>query len=291
MKTISFFNEKGGVGKSILNVMYASWLQYKHGIKVGFADFNDRIETNRSNEINYKKANGTYDAIKDNEFWPIVSVDHKYVLQCERQRIFGNAKWFDEQIKSGPLKDMDVVVIDFPGSLDGGSYRQLASYRLISQTVLTCDADKESMIAALKINKMAARLAPEMNVIGFVNKARLNQKNYERRYYDEVKAPLMSLGMRLLPDTVSYSDRIVALDKPDIMRSSLIYPDWNNPAFEGGKDLGIENLFIDVTRELRKSMDIRGTKETDLSFVDSLVKTADGRQYKGSSFPEYEIKD
>lgn len=288
MKTITFFNEKGGVGKSIMNVMYASWLQYKHGLKVGFVDFNDRIEVNRQNEIAFKKDNGAFDALKDREFWPIHSVDHKIVNHQKRSGIFGNALWFDNLIKNN-LKDKDVVIVDFPGSLDGGAFIELVNYRLLSQVVLVCDADRDAMVAALNINRMVTSAVPEVNIFGFVNKARLNQKNFERRYYEEVKAPLMKLGMRVLPDTVSYSDRIVNLDKPDIMRSSLMYPDWDNPAFAGGRDLGIENLFTDVTRELKKCRDIRGTGKTDLSFADSLTKTDDGRQFKGSSFPEYEL--
>lgn len=289
MKTIAFFNEKGGVGKSIMNVMFASWLQYKHGLKVGLADFNDRIENNRANEVAARRRLGTYDALKDREPWPIASVDHNFVRNCTRRKLFGNAMWFDAQIKNGPLKDRDVVVVDFPGSLDGGSFTELVSYRLVSQVVLVCDADKEVMLAALNMNKMVTSMVPEVNVMGFVNKARLNQKNYERKYYEEVKDPLMKLGLRLLPDTVSYSERIINLDRPDIMRSSLTYPDWDSPAFAGGRDLGIENLFTDVARELRRSMEIRGTGTADLSFVDSLSKTDDGRQFRGSSFPEYEI--
>jgi cellulose biosynthesis protein BcsQ len=50
MKTITFFSEKGGVGKSSFSIMYASWLS-KHGIDVALADFNHRISRYRESEI------------------------------------------------------------------------------------------------------------------------------------------------------------------------------------------------------------------------------------------------
>ena len=40
MKTITFFSEKGGVGKSTFSIMLASWLHHKMGVKVALADFN-----------------------------------------------------------------------------------------------------------------------------------------------------------------------------------------------------------------------------------------------------------
>ena len=54
MKTLTFFNEKGGVGKSLHTIMYASWLQYSVGAKVAVFDLESptsRLDLIRRQEL------------------------------------------------------------------------------------------------------------------------------------------------------------------------------------------------------------------------------------------------
>ena len=51
MKTVSFYNEKGGVGKTTFSILYASWLKYKHGVDVAVVDLNNRIASYRKDEM------------------------------------------------------------------------------------------------------------------------------------------------------------------------------------------------------------------------------------------------
>ena len=105
-----------------------------------------------------------------------------------------------------------------------------------------------------------------------------------------MKDKFEEINFRVLPDMVSQSERIKKIEDVSIIRSTFEFPDWDQKCFAGNRDLGIENLFIDVTRELVKTPDILETPEADLSFIKSIEKERnDSRQLVGTSFPEYEM--
>lgn len=123
MKTFSFFNEKGGVGKSLHTIMFASYLCYSCGAKVMVVDFENpipRLKPIRDKEIElmndpssplarYLSSHGTPDV-----FYEIVSVfrDRKYLFTKE------NSAWLLEHTKK-MLSEFgyDYVLFDFPGTL------------------------------------------------------------------------------------------------------------------------------------------------------------------------------
>ena len=47
MKVITFFNEKGGSAKSTFATIFASWLQYEHGVNTAVVDIDNRIARDR----------------------------------------------------------------------------------------------------------------------------------------------------------------------------------------------------------------------------------------------------
>ena len=54
MKRITFFNEKGGTGKTTFNALFASWLAYEKGKRVFVQDFdypNYQLLNIRKNEV------------------------------------------------------------------------------------------------------------------------------------------------------------------------------------------------------------------------------------------------
>ena len=107
--------------------------------------------------------------------------------------------------------------------------------------------------------------------------------------YMNLGRTLTKKGLPMLPDMVSHSDRMMTIDKVDIIRSTFGYPDFDSPAFTRSRDLGIQNLFIDVTRELAATEDQRRTAPSDLTFIEGLEKQNDGRCFTGSAFPQYEL--
>lgn len=290
MKTITFFSEKGGVGKSSFSIMYASFLQ-KNGVKVALADFNHRIERYRENEIkarnNYIKNNpdAGIEPLDPEKSWPVKTAWLKEIEPYKEEGITTPfASWFTDNIKNGLFAGKDVIVCDFPGSLADGSFTNLLVTKYLNLIVTPTEKDDMTLSSTLKLNKL---LKDRYNHCVFINKAQLGLKNFRNSYLNLGKK-MANLGIRMLPDIVTYSERMGTIDKVDLLRSTFDYSMPEELAARGLSDLGITNLFIDVTRELAKTADLPGTGVADLTFIDKIQKTNDGRSFKGSSFPEYE---
>ena len=295
MKTISFFSEKGGVGKSSYSIMYASWLHHQHGLKVALADFNNRVYNYRRSEMANRRQ--FIESNPDTEIkpydeslsWPIINCLSSDVREIRRNTGTNcpYANWFENEVSNGRLKGYDVVVLDFPGSLTGGEYLQMMAIGDIGLTVIPTEKDEMTLQSTLTLSRMLQNQDKKHCV--FITKAQLGLRNFRGQYFKLAKL-LVERGMPVLPDLVSYSERISTFDKVDIIRSTFGFPDFSTSEFEKGKDLGLENLFIDVTRELASTQDLKGTDEVNLDFINEMTKHNDGRQFNGSAFPEYEIK-
>ena len=289
MKTITFFSEKGGVGKSSFSMMYASWLHYKYGVKVGLADFNRRILAYRNEEIEQRnllrKNNPDIKPFNVLKTWPIVDVNYERTRELRRSGVQQPyAVWLEEQCVDGRLTGMDVVLCDFPGSLSGYEFIQNISLHMLNLIVIPTDKDPMTLDSTFKLHDMIRKY----NHCAFINKARTNLNN-QRASYLKFAELLVKEGLPLLPDLISNSDRMMSIEKVDNIRSTFGFPDFDLPEYGASKDLGIGNLFIDVTRELAKTKDLRGTGTADLSFVERLRKVDDGRQLRGTQYKDYEI--
>lgn len=293
MRTISFFSEKGGSGKTSFLIMYASWLKYRYGVSVAVADFNNRIWFYRKSEISER---GTF--IKEHpeaqarpfdigRVWPIVG---GYANEIEPYRNEAEkhpyATWFRNEYLKGRLKDYDIVLCDFPGDSSGNAFLDLVSLRLINLIIVPTERDQMTIDSTLGLCN--ALSAGGQNYCCFINNARLGIRNFQGMDA-QLGQELTRKGIPMLPDMITFSERIMTICLVDIIRSTFDFPDFTKDEFERISDLGLGNLFIDVTRELKKTKDIEGTGIADLSFVDGLGKTDDGRMFRGSSFPEYEI--
>lgn len=293
MKTIAFFNEKGGVGKSSISIMYASWL-YMNGVKVGVADFNERITTYRNMEIEareiLRKQNPEIPPLDVNSTWPILEPRLRDIdnLRANYQQ-YPYAAWFEEQFtKGGPFEGFDVIVCDFPGGLQGTELTDLLILDMINYVAIPTEIDPQTRVATINVHKLLSVKGCEVNHSVFLNKANLNLPNLRSIYFKQMKN-FIDDGLPMLPDIITYSERMMKIDTVSHMRSTFYYPNFDLPEFGESRDHGVGNLFIDVTRELVKCKDIKGTGKADLSFINGFRKRADKRQYPGSSFPEYEI--
>lgn len=290
MKTITFFSEKGGVGKSSFTIMYASALQYKYGIKVGIADFNKRIEGYRKAEINNRelrrKTNPDIPPFDIENAWPIYTVRNQEIADLQKMGYQNPyATWLDGKLRN-ELKDMDVVLLDFPGSLTGKEFIQVAGMHMINLIVIPTEKDEMTLQSTQMLHNVLVK--NKSNHCVFINKAQLGLRNL-RATYLKLGEILIQKGFPMLPDMVTYSEKMMSIDKIDNFRSTFQFPDFNLPEFGASKDLGIQNLFIDITRELKKTPDLKGTSKANLSFADTLTKVNDGRQLTGTPYRQYEI--
>lgn len=294
MKIITFFSEKGGVGKSSFSILFASWLKYNHGIKVGLADYNNRISGYRNTEINNRKRMiekhpelqlQPHDV---DSAWPIVVAKAKEIADEARNgSIVPNAAWLKREIQNGRLSDMDVVICDFPGSLSGHEFTDVYSQQMLGLIVIPIERDEMTIQSTYRLIKTLN--GRESDYAVFINRAQLGLNNM-KKVYEKFAELLKARGFKMLPDMISYSERMLSIDKVDIIRSTFAFPDFSKPEFAGSRDLGINNLFIDITKLLNAAPDYEGTGHTDLSFIDRCNKKNDGRNFTGSSFPELEIK-
>lgn len=295
MKTITFFSEKGGVGKSTFAILYASWLHYKYGVKVALADYNFRIDAYRRDELRERAKliarDPSVPAFDETDAWPILTADAASINEIEK-RCMGQfnpyVEWFREKTyRYGGMQDMDVVVCDFPGSLTGGEYSGLAMSNFLNLTVIPVERDPMTMKSTELMHDIAER--NNLNHCMFLTKVRVELVNLRKPYMLLADRIINRLQWPLLPDMVSYSERIRSLDKVENIRSTFEFADFDGPVWGKSRDLGIENLFIDVTKELDRTADLPKTKAADLSFVYALEKRNDGRGLKGTAFPDYEI--
>lgn len=291
MKSITFYSEKGGVGKSSFVILYASWLSYVHGVKVGVADFNERIANYRRAEVNQREALRKNDpslpSFDERTAWPIVTAYPGDIITLKKSGYQKpNAAWLKRQIgQDGPLAQVDVLLCDFPGSLSGMEFLDIASLRMLNLVVIPTENDKMTERSTKKLHSL---LKPGYNHCIFLNKANMNLAQMKARSREYVRQ-MTKAGYPMLPDIISATDRMGAIDKVDNMRSTFGFPTFETDADGRPKDFGIGNLFIDVTRELAKTADLPGTNRTDLSFVEGLSKNPDERQSGDSAFPEYQI--
>lgn len=301
MKTITFFSEKGGVGKSSFSIMYASWLK-KHGVDVGLVDFNNRITNYRAEEIknreklirtNPDKGIAPFD---EAAAWPIHTVGAREIMDYRKSGVGitqAYAQCLYDHIHYKDMKGKEVLVLDYPGSLSGQEFPQCFIGRLVSFIAMPTERDPMTLDSTWKMHSFFRKQAERdpfyenMHCV-FMNKAQLGLNNMRSIYYKLMKR-LVDSGLPMLPDMITYTERMASIDKVDIFRSTFGYPDFDAPEYEKVSDLGLGNLFIDITRELALRPDVEGTAPAPIRFVEGLEKKDDGRQFKGSAYPRYEI--
>lgn len=300
MKTITFFSEKGGVGKSTMTIMYASWLQ-SHGVKVAVADYNNRVNSYRKNEMETRKerikealnaGKPAPSELNPSKTWPIHTVDPAEILNMKRQGIrCPYSQWFSDRVNKG-LSEYDVVLLDFPGSITGGEFGELLATDKLNIIINPIENEQMTVRSTMwlkdVIEQMNNKTTNKTPLYIFINRAQLGLTNMRKIYFEFAKK-LCEKGFPLLPDMISYSEKMMDMKKVDIFKSTFGYPDFSKDEYGKAKDLGLGNLFIDVTTLLDRTEDLKDTKPADLSFVKKMKKVNDGRQLDFTPFPELEL--
>lgn len=290
MKTISFYNEKGGVGKTTFTILYASFLKYKHGIDVAVLDLNNRISIYRKDEIANKKAMDILDRYDMDSAWPIIQPAKEELQKFKGQKM-PLSNWLNEKILDGQFNDCQVLLVDLPGAAPTKEFGQMIFGKHINLYVIPTDRNAMTVRSTMAVYHAIDTYAgePKPTVAAFINQIQtyISPKEYER-----VAQILKNVKLQLLPDMISFSERLKTLNRENIIVSTLEYPNWSDKAFEGSKDLGIENLFIDVTKLLSETEDHENTKKANLTFCYGLHKEfREDRQLIHSSFPKFDFPE
>ena len=289
MKTISFFNEKGGVGKSTYTILYASWLKYKHGLDVAVVDLNSRIGQYRKDEIKYKKGLNIIDQYDLSKAWDIIAPNKEQMKKYKGQAM-PLSIWLDEEIRDGMLTGKDVVLIDLPGAAVGKEFSEMLLGQQIGMFAIPTHRNMMTIRATTSTNNTINTYKNyPVTVVNFITQI---QTYVKIAVYEELANAFIKMHLQVLPDMISYSERLNTLSNANIIASTLAYPDWDNDAFRGSRDLGLENLFIDITHLLKETRDHRNTADTKLDFVNGLEKVFKAeRQLMHSSFPKFDFPE
>lgn len=237
MAVFSFFNEKGGSGKSLHSVLFGSYLAYARGARVCLLDFEftPRLEKTRKNEDNFlsdeKSVLSRYLASHPQEdgVLDIVNVPKEILTERVNQR---------EKI-SDYVSDMstkyDYVIMDLPAEFSTAQSLSFIALQCIvdmvavpfdyTPTVFTCAANTAEVLRNISVptvmfwNKVSARALKRDD------------------FLDRLEVRLIDMGFDVLPHRIKYFQKAMRESKEQFFVVSTYcwprrYVEMSCPALE-----------------------------------------------------------
>lgn len=231
MKTLSFFNEKGGVGKSLHTVMFASWLQYAQGARVAVFDLEcpaPRLDGIRRRELLQLE---DPDSVLSRYFLrhprpePLFDIFTKEPLlqRFSRENIYTLHRELWDFLNGNP-GGYDYVLFDFPGILttDSPAYDVIASgmVDLVSVPIDTDNVTRKSgLITACMARDNEQRVVVFWNNVSTAEIARPGYLESGERVFTEH-------GIEVLPHRVkAFLKARRDSDERLFVRSTVCWPD------------------------------------------------------------------
>lgn len=151
MKRITFFNEKGGTGKTLFNMLFASWLAYEKGQRVMVQDFDYpsyQFFKTRQHELELIKSDPNFAKMVVSDPYPLGRVFGKEAFTREELLAI------IEQVRSQSNGE-GYYIMDFPGRfLPNDPVHALAMAGLIDFCIFPVDTDRQSRSSALFVNSV-----------------------------------------------------------------------------------------------------------------------------------------
>lgn len=230
MKTVSFFNEKGGVGKTIHSALFASFLAYGCKKRVCVLDFeaNPRIAAWRGRELdrlgNSDSALLRYFARKElgRNFYDIVSVREKFndIVRYTPNNV---SVWLRDFFKSASNK-YDYVILDFPSGfeLDSVSFYLLTN-GYADRILVPVDTDPQTLICGTLVSKTLLDNEQDVNLFwNNVSPADIARTGM----LDGLEVPFRRMGLSFLRERIkSFQKARRDVDGKLFVRSTVCWPE------------------------------------------------------------------
>lgn len=234
MKTLTFFSEKGGMGKTTFSVLMASWLAYHEGRKVYVIDFDYpgyQMMNMRNRDLQILKAGGNQLSVLSagNDFYTIGKVKGNYQGYTR-----GELATIAENIVRLRGSGDGYVILDFPGRfMQNDPVYHLMRLELLDLVVFPIDTDIQSITSALNVNALLKDPSKfpsgkDQQVLLMWNRETANERAGRRDWYatydslfSRMRLPVAGVRMRNI--------EILRRDPPTFgfVRNTVCWPEAN----------------------------------------------------------------
>ncbi len=240
MRTVTFFNKKGGTGKTTLSVLFGSWLAYCVGEEVFGMDFDfpdfqyyKMRETDTRLLVPGNAAFVKYAA--GNRPYPLYKVDLEKGTDGKPDHL--KVQEFIRSLRNRKAGGDGYLILDFPGQFETDSMAlHFAKAGLIDLIVFPVDTDRQSRSAAMFVNSVlqSERMRklsgkPEgQDVLCVWNRESRSERTGKRDWYGAYEEQFRALGMPVA--STRMRDIVIARRDPDtfgFIRSTVCWPEAN----------------------------------------------------------------
>ena len=244
---VAFSNQKGGVGKSTLTVLLASYLYYEKGVKVAIMDCDSpqhSLVGERNRELNTVKETSHLAQLAQEQFektglqpYAIVKVPLEEAMYRTRQFLSGD-------------NDTQVLFLDLPGTMNNPNVLQIISNcDYVFCPMAACKFDIESTLGYCQFIHERLITLGYGNLKGVKilwNKVDARERTDLYEAYDEFMESIGLEAMKTtMPASVRFKKELSCNPKHQIFRSTLFPPSPSLVKGSGVDDLA--NEFLKLT--------------------------------------------
>ena len=220
---ITFSTQKGGVGKTALTVITASYLHYIKGYNVGVIDCDCpqySISEMRDRDIKQIQTNPHYAELASKQFATL----NKSAYPVEASTVTDAITAANDMIKSYQT-DFDIIFFDLPGTLNTDGFIDTVSEMDYIFSPISADrlVLESTLIFALSFSEMViqTKLSKTKGLYLLWNLVDLREQT---ELYDEYTKLIQQIGLNVLstrlPDTKRFRKELSTQNKP-IFRSTM----------------------------------------------------------------------
>lgn len=262
MKVITIFSGKGGVGKTTMSILFASWLKYFMNERVIAFDFEtpeSRMLAKRTSDLDLLKMQSS--RLKDlvggnNDFYNIGAIKARRPEGYTDQELEAIANGLQKAKDSGP----GYIICDFPGRFEKReAIFHLACRGLIDLMCFPIEPEEQSVTSLFVINQILGRpdffinLPPDhkQEILCFWNKVTRNDNRSKQDIIPKYEKMLNTMSIPISPTRINFVDTVKRNSSAAVfVTTTVCYPRANVikafPAREGETKPYIENLFQEI---------------------------------------------